>query len=183
MGLFADYEPERHGGPTPDGLVIRPAAAADVDALAVLRVERGDATLDTARSVFQRLLRRVAEDKACLLAAVLDGEVVAYGTVEHLTPGTIPSGWYLGGVVVASARRRQGIGSRLTRDRLAWIARRATRAYYFANARNRATVGLHEPHGFVEVERGVEVPGVTFEGGVGLLFAADLVPLPPRPSG
>ena len=81
---------------------------------------------------------------------------------------------YLGGVVVTPTHRRQGIAARLTRARLDWIAARAERAYYFTNERNRASVDLHARFGFQELVRGLQVPGLTFVGGVGLLFGVDL---------
>ncbi len=49
----------------------------------------------------------------------------------------------------------------------------------FANARNRASIALHAAFGFEEVTRDFEVPGVTFEGGVGVLFRAVLRPSSP----
>jgi len=66
------------------------------------------------------------------------------------------------------------VGERLTRDRLDWIAARSREAYYFANERNRATIDLHAPFGFVEVARDIRSPGLTFSGGVGLLLRSDL---------
>lgn len=172
--LFAAYEPDRRGTSPPAGTVVKPAAPADVDAYAALRLERGDATEARARSVFDRLSRRGGEGGACVFVATVGDVAVGYGAAEVLAAPTVPAGWYLGGVVVTERLRRRGIGALLTRERLAWIAERAPRAYYFVNERNRASIDLHAAFGFREIERDVKVPGVTFTGGVGLLFEAAL---------
>jgi hypothetical protein len=70
------------------------------------------------------------------------------------------------------------MGTRLTKERLEWIAARAAHAFYFVNERNRASIDLHAKHGFHEVARDVHVDGVAFTGGVGLLFRVDLRPTP-----
>jgi ribosomal protein S18 acetylase RimI-like enzyme len=93
---------------------------------------------------------------------------------ERLVRIGLPEGWYLGGVVVDPLQRRRGIGARLTRERLAWIAARAGQAYYFVNERNRASIDLHARLGFRELARDIRVTGLTFTGGVGLLFGLDL---------
>ena len=173
MALFADYEPERHGGPALDGLRTRVAAEGDVEALAALRVARGDATPDEARLSFQHLLGRARRDGALVLVAEHRGCVVGYGAANPLGP-PLPDGWYLGGVIVSESMRRRGVGTRLTRERLDWIATRAAEAFYFVNERNRSSIDLHARFGFREISRDIRVPGVTFTGGVGLLFRADL---------
>lgn len=60
----------------------------------------------------------------------------------------------------------------LTAHRLDWVRGRAEVVYYFANARNGATIDLHRRLGFEEVTRDFAIPGVAFEGGVGVLFRA-----------
>jgi RimJ/RimL family protein N-acetyltransferase len=176
VALFADYEPERGRGEPPDALTTRPATSADVPALAALRVERGDATESEATEFFTWLIAKAAGGGALLQVAAVDGAVAGYGAVDRLAWPGIPEGWYLGGLVVSPGRRRRGIGARLTRERVAWVAERASRAYYFVNERNRASIDLHAAFGFREVARDVRVPRVTFTGGVGLLFAVDLGP-------
>ncbi len=91
-------------------------------------------------------------------------------------PNMAPAGWYLSGVIVAEDYRRRGIGRRLTQARLNWIAERDRAAYYFSNARNRASIDLHRAFGFVELTRDFTFPGASFEGGVGILFKAELAP-------
>jgi hypothetical protein len=54
------------------------------------------------------------------------------------------------------------------------IAGRAPEAWYVTNARNHRSLRLHERLGFREVTRDFVFPGVTFEGGVGVLSRAEL---------
>jgi GNAT superfamily N-acetyltransferase len=172
--LFAEYEPSKHGSRLPDGIRTRTATPDDVPALAALRVERGDAGPEDARLNFLRLLEKAEALDAHLLVATVDDRVAAYGTVDRLAWPALPQGWYLGGVIVTPSMRRRGIGARLTAERLDWIATQAPQAYYFVNERNRASIDLHAKHGFREIARDIRVPGLTFTGGVGLLFQADL---------
>ncbi|MYW06089.1 GNAT family N-acetyltransferase [Streptomyces sp. SID3343] len=96
--------------------------------------------------------------------------LVAYARALFLdsTP-TTPGGYYLSGLVVAPWARRSGLGSRLTEARLAWIAERASSAWYFTNARNTASLRMHESLGFHEETREFTLPDVEFDGGVGVL--------------
>ena len=71
-----------------------------------------------------------------------------------------PPGYYLMGLVVRPDHRRQGVGAALTRARIDWILKRADAAWYFANARNAASIALHEPFGFEEVMRSFFYPQV-----------------------
>jgi ribosomal protein S18 acetylase RimI-like enzyme len=120
-----------------------------------------------------------------LYVAQAGGVVVGYGRLRlHQAPRFDPSGYYLGGVVVDPVWRRRGIGTSLTRCRIeaAWAAG-AEIVYYFANARNEASIGMHRAFGFVELRRPFEFPGVTFEGGVGVLFGLTRAhPGPPGPT-
>jgi ribosomal protein S18 acetylase RimI-like enzyme len=105
-----------------------------------------------------------------LYVAQADEDVVGYGRLRYHRKAT-PPGHYLGGVVVDPQWRRHGIGTDLTRCRIevAWAAG-AQIIYYFANSRNEASIAMHRGFGFTELERPFEFPGVTFEGGVGVLF-------------
>jgi aminoglycoside 6'-N-acetyltransferase I len=114
-----------------------------------------------------------------LVAAVPGSETLAgYGRISRFDPppdspaNVAPAGWYLGGLLVARAHRRRGIGAALTRARLDWIFARSGEAWYFSNARNDASLALHERLGFVEVTRDFVYPGVGFVGGVGVLCRA-----------
>jgi predicted N-acetyltransferase YhbS len=102
------------------------------------------------------------------VAAAADGPV-GYAKLRHYTVlDGPPPGFYLGGVAVDPKWRRQGIGTLLTRCRLsaAWD-KGAEIVYYFANARNEASIAMHEAMGFEELERPFFFPGVTFDGGAG----------------
>lgn len=60
-----------------------------------------------------------------------------------------PSGYYLLGLVVASAWRRRGVGRLLTDERLQWLADRGcASAYYWTHQNNAASRQLHEQLGF-----------------------------------
>jgi hypothetical protein len=65
-----------------------------------------------------------------------------------------------------------GLGERLTAARLGWVGQRATECWYFANARNWASRGLHAALGFQDVTRDFWFPGVTFDGGESVLSRA-----------
>jgi ribosomal protein S18 acetylase RimI-like enzyme len=178
----ARAESDRAGSPT--GLRIRPALAADCAAVAAIEVDRdGFDPLQAAA----RCRAGLDRPEVLLLVAEVDGEIAGFGRVSHYSPvpgdgSTAPAGWYLAGVIVRDAWRRRGIGAALTRERLAWIGPRAPVAYYVANARNLATLDLHRAFGFEEISRDVTMPGVTFEGGAGVLARVDL-DRGPRPVG
>jgi ribosomal protein S18 acetylase RimI-like enzyme len=115
-----------------------------------------------------------------LSVAEMGNTIIGYGRAELFVPaadappGTAPRGYYLVGMYVHPGHRRHGAGTALTRSRLAWIAEHDREAWYFANARNAATVELHRRLGFREATRSFSFPGVTFDGGEGILFRAEL---------
>jgi ribosomal protein S18 acetylase RimI-like enzyme len=176
VARFADYDPLRRGSPPPDGLVSRAATPSDLPELAAIRAERDAVRVEDAAAAFERRLREAARSETAVRVALVGGRIAGYGVVGRLALPGLPEGWYLGGLVVAPAHRRRGIGARLTRERLEWIGERAREAYYFANERNRASIDLHAAFGFREIARDIRVPGVTFTDGRGLLFVADLPP-------
>lgn len=79
----------------------------------------------------------------------------------------------LGGVIVVDPWRRRGVGRALTRVRLEFLRPRAQEVFFVVNARNRASIDLHAAFGFEELTRDFEAPGVSFTGGVGILFRLD----------
>jgi len=114
--------------------------------------------------------------------AVVDSQIAGYGKLRHFTglPG-VPDGYYLGGVVVGPQWRRGGIGTLLTTHRIeAARAAGADTVYYFANSQNEASIAMHLGFGFHELQRPFAFPGVTFTGGVGVLFG---LPRPQPPAG
>ena len=74
------------------------------------------------------------------------------------------------GIFVVPEQRGKGIGTGLTRMRLDWIRQRAAEAWFFANARNTASIALHRKLGFGEASRRFSFPGLTLDGGEGILF-------------
>lgn len=171
---FAEYAPGRRARSV--SARIRPAAVADVARCAELAVP--DPRLRAAWRARSRI--DLAGARGALLVAEVSGAVVGYGRAAHFVrpsraaPDIVPDGFYLAGLAVAEDFRRAGLGRRLTEARMRWVAERAERVWYVANARNRASIALHAAFGFVEVTRDFRYPGVTFEGGRGVLFAADL---------
>lgn len=117
------------------------------------------------------------EHRPLFVAVASGGAIVGYGRTFHLqrpreassAAAAPPSGWYLGGLLTARDHRRRGIGRALTEARLDHIFARADAAFYFTNARNAASLALHEQLGFVELTRDFSFPGVTFESGDGVL--------------
>ena len=175
---WAAHRPDDPRGPLLVGLEIRRAERADCPDVAALTHERDGVPVAAAH---ERCERDLVNANCLLLLATIDGELAGFGRAAwwqrppQSTAEVAPDGWYLFGVVVRDRWRRRGIALELTRRRLEWIGRRADAAWYLANARNRASIDLHARLGFVEVTRDFTFPGVSFEGGVGILFRKDLV--------
>lgn len=147
---------------------IRVARSGDAPAVADLYQDREGVSADDA---FLWVKRMLAKRSMFAVAEVADA-VVGYGLAVWLEPDDAPAGFYLGGVVVSPEFRRMGIGRALTRVRIEWVNNRADSAFYFANARNRASFDLHAEFGFVEIQRAATLAGVSFDGGEGILFEA-----------
>lgn len=153
---------------------VRAANTPDLEAVVALVAAHGR---DPAR-LRRRCETDLAEDESHLVVAIADGELVGYGRTGRFThppqasPNVAPEGYYMGGLLVASVWRRRGIGEALTRACLAWASERASEAWYFTNARNEASLALHAKVGFLEVTRDFVYPGVSFDGGVGVLGRA-----------
>ena len=128
------------------------------------------------------VIARRHSDRLLVVAERAD-EVIGYGRVlafvpEHDAPPDIaPPGYYLMGLAVHPDHRRKGVATALTHARIDWISERANEAWYFANARNVASIALHASFGFDEVTRSFFYPRVDFDRGEGILFRLGL----PRP--
>jgi ribosomal protein S18 acetylase RimI-like enzyme len=158
--------------------VIREGGASDIDQCARLaNLAAPERDLSDWRVALQR---DVEFDSHWLVVAEIDDTIIAYGRTSLFEPSaeatedTAPGGYYLSGVFVRTANRRGGIASALTEARLDWISKRAEEAWFFANARNTASIELHRKLGFEEVTRRFSFPGATFSGGEGILFRLDL---------
>jgi ribosomal protein S18 acetylase RimI-like enzyme len=163
--------------------VIRPALLTDVTELAAIEAAReGGEAAEHASKLAKAIAAANATGDGLVLAALHRRRLVGVGKVTRFAPrpdaapNAAPAGWYLSGVIVEPDYRRRGVGRSLTRARLDWIAKRDHSAYYFANARNEASIDLHRSFGFVELTRDFTFPGARFDGGVGILFRVDLEP-------
>jgi ribosomal protein S18 acetylase RimI-like enzyme len=163
------------GGRSSGLITVREAQEEDVGACAVLAAaERADDP-GLARARFQADL---GMPERHLFVASVEGCFAGFGRTTHfIAPSGAPSnvapeGYYVVGLLVDPGWRRRGVGLALTRARMAWAFERAGEVWFFANARNRASLDLHARLGFVEVTRDFAFPGVTFDGGVGVLCRA-----------
>lgn len=124
------------------------------------------------------LSRSLSRRNSLLVVARCHAVVIGYGKASICEPinaeDQAPAGYYLTGLIVDSAWRRRGIGAELTRWRLSWIWSHGQPAWFFANARNKASIDLHVGLGFIEVSRAASYLGEPFDGGSGVLMRADL---------
>jgi aminoglycoside 6'-N-acetyltransferase I len=161
--------------------MIRQACDEDADQLGDISARREGLNARDQTEAFNRMISHPSAGKTSLvLVAEIDGDVVGFAKLRYLRKeeehgaGSGPEGWYLTGIVVDPPYRRHSIGTKLTEARLEWVSQRSRSVYYFTNARNLVSMALHRPLGFVEIARGREFGGVTFEGGEGILLRADL---------
>lgn len=166
---FAAYDPLAHGRPTE--AIIREAQETDLLGCAILAQHRNGGDLEDWERTLSSEIR--GRDRL-VLVALSAGRPVGYasaGWQDYARRGgyNVRDGWYLTGLVVDPLHRRGGIGRRLTQRRLEWLDGRTGKVWYFANAVNRSSIELHRRLGFHEVTREFSIPGVTFDGGVGVL--------------
>jgi ribosomal protein S18 acetylase RimI-like enzyme len=123
-----------------------------------------------------KFLDDIEQHDRLLVVAECVGAVIGCGRGERLEPKVdappdiAPPGYYLMGLVVHPAHRRRGVGAALTQARLDRMSTQADEAWYFANARNAASIALHAAFAFEEVTRSFFVPRVDFDRGEGILF-------------
>ena len=157
---------------------VEPAAFSDLPDIAKISSDReGSSSERSLKSLKLLVIQHGGKEPPFLLKAVHQGEIIGFSKTVWLEPevsgdplGLVP-GWYLGGVVVSPEYRRRGVGTQLTEARLELIFQLSESAYYFANHRNKTSIHFHEGFGFHEERRGIEVPGVTFTDGKGILFS------------
>lgn len=208
VGRWARYEPGTPIGETgrPDPRardfrvrLARPEDCGAVARISVTREGQGDVQdvdrrcraamerADTVLLVAEALVERDATADPPPSGAARDPAprpVIGFGRAGLVDPDAlvgargVPPGWYLLGLVVVDDWRRRGVGLELTRRRLEVLAQRTEVAYYVANAANRASLDLHARLGFAELSRAFDWPGMSFEGGAGVLCRADLASRP-----
>jgi GNAT superfamily N-acetyltransferase len=182
MGQFEDYTPDnkrRDEQHLLSKLVIRMADIMDIDGLTRVHLTRTPDDSDKVAARFKEEISQLNPLTCLLLVAEIDGLLIGFARAAYFQPAqypdsrNCPEGWYLSGVIVDPDYRRLGIASTLTAYRLDWIAERAKKAYYFANARNKVSIELHGKYNFTELTRDFKYPNVEFEGGEGILFVTD----------
>ena len=177
MALFEEYKPGREGARPQKEWTVRLASAEDAWGIASLVYEREGGDLDKRRSDAVGELAAIAggaED--ALWVAEQEGEIIAYARACYKRPteerplGDMPEAWILGGMIVSPAHRRLGIGEELVRVRIEWLKERTDVCYYVVSLQNRASIDLHSKLGFEEIKYDIAHPGVSFTGGVGVLY-------------
>lgn len=161
-----------YGGST--AVSLRTAVPGDIDGM--MEVQRRSPGRP-ASDAFRRRTAAVLEDDAShVVVAIAEGDIVGWAMTAFFdaADGAAPAGHYLMGVTVVPGFRRRGVGGALIRARLDWIAARADAAWFFTNARNSASIALHERFGFTEIARGPRFRNVPFDGGAGVLFSVRL---------
>lgn len=186
MSLFGQYTPERRGELPPlEKLSIRLSRPSDAEPIGRLIAEREGRSMTSGLDEAEHeIARSQSAQEFMLCVAEADEKIIAFARCgwldprpagePHAVPNAAPCGWYLLGIIVDPAFRRRGVGIELTRYRMRWLAKRAREVYYFVNARNRTSIDLHEKLGFIELTREFTIPKVSFSGGAGILFRADL---------
>jgi ribosomal protein S18 acetylase RimI-like enzyme len=154
--------------------VVRDAEDSEVEACLALACRAAPEVSPT--SWRNALASDVENPERQLVVAETESGIGAYGRARLFEPGsdapgdTAPRGYYLTGLFVRPDLRRAGIGAALTEARLRWIFESADEAWFFANARNSASIALHRRFGFDEMTRQFSFPGLVFRGGEGILF-------------
>lgn len=163
-----------------DGIGIREAGLADLPAIEQIQ---HDAGLLQVGPVPRKAA--IADPDRFVVVAEVDGCVAGWAKTHYWSDGdgVAPAGHYLGGLTVAPALRRGGIGGVLTQARLDWIWQRVPEAWFVTNARNTASIDLHRRYGFEEVARASRFHTTTFDGGVGILWRAASEKLPVQLTG
>ena len=168
MNDFAVYAPGLRSSSPDDSVETRSPRPKDADALAANMAVRGGSVEEHAARA-----RHLIERLSVLLIAVKGGTPVGWCGIQKFSifPGGDPE-WLIAGLTVVPELRRRGIAARLLGEVLRVTPRVALAEPIFSviNARNLASIDLHEGLGFVEAGRSATFAGVEFTGGEGVLL-------------
>jgi ribosomal protein S18 acetylase RimI-like enzyme len=165
---------------------IRLATLDDLDQAAELAMALGDSTNSDPATWKTALRDDIEQPSRCLFVAGTGTTLVGEGRIRHFQPppgspvNIAPAGYYLMGLGVLPAARRQGIGRRLTLARIAWAAACTDKLWFFTEAANHPSLALHTSLGFREVTRDFTYPGFTFPPGGAVLCVLSLTQNHPR---
>ncbi len=167
MEMFEPYRSDRRRGRR----VFHVSRAGEIDlpAVARLSVAREGGDYQQALGGLQEYLEG---DHAQLFVAMAGAELVGFGKSRVFAePGLQYPGWYLSGVIVTPAWRGCGIGSALTRRRIAALREITDVIYYCVNSANRVSIELHAHFGFKLLAEPFALPDMLFASGHGCLYA------------
>lgn len=170
MSDFAKWAPEVHGT-EPMPVILRAPHAADTGELAKVLSVRGGSRKDHVPRA-----ERIIESMPVAVVADPGDHLVGWcGASLMSLDDSQPQAWMVAGLVVLPTVRRRHIGQKLLIETCtAAKVSGAERVLSVINARNRASIALHEKLGFIELERGPTFAGVWFDGGVGVLLSKEL---------
>ena len=165
---FVEYAPHRHAVHPREPVGIRSAVPADAVGLGAVMAVRGG----TLQAHVDRAGRLIGQLDVLLVAEKGSVPVGWCGIQKHpIRPDAEPE-WLVAGLTVVPDLRRRGIAARLLRGVIDATAESAPNESIFSviNARNPASIDLHEKLGFVEVDRAASFAGIDFTGGEGVLL-------------
>ncbi|GEN80589.1 GNAT family N-acetyltransferase [Actinotalea fermentans] len=167
MPDFAVFEPLARG--VRDAAVgVRTARADDAAAVAAVAATRGGPGLD----VHRRLPGWVDDAERRVLVAEVGGAVVGWAMAGAWGRPGAQDGPHVTALTVHPEHRRRGVGDQLLAALTGWAWGRSDRMWSVVNARNEASVALHERRGFVLEGWIADYAGMTFDGGRGVLLRA-----------
>ena len=127
---------------------IRPAEMADAKDLHWLSSELG--YLYPLEKLKINLARAIADDKHCLLVAILDGKVYGYCHAEDYEPLYADHVLNILGLVVDQTKQRQGIGSRLLAEMATVALSKGMTAIRLNSSQERVAAHIfYEKNGYV----------------------------------
>ena len=135
-------------------IVIRKAKSNDITACASLISSHVSGDLEEWQSKFEQDL---ANPQRLFLDATVNDLVVGYGHTTFHTDAledgakSSPTGYFLSGLLISPAHRRQGLGERLTVARIDEMRQVTNVIYYLAEPDNLATIELHSRLGFQRI--------------------------------